>query len=40
VYRNGRATLADLFGADLVDALDAAEARVLAQEPRRLPQVS
>ena len=40
VYRNGRDTLADLFGADLVDALDLVEARILAREPRRLPQVS
>jgi hypothetical protein len=40
VYRVGRDTLGDLFGADLIEALDAVEARVLATEPRRLPQVS
>jgi Fe-S-cluster containining protein len=40
VYRNARDTLADLFGLALVDALDAAEARVLSIQKRRLPQVS
>lgn len=40
IYRNGRDTLADLFGAALVTALDAVEAQILAREPRRLPQVS
>jgi Fe-S-cluster containining protein len=37
VYRNGRDTLADVFGPELVAALDAAEAAVLAAEPRKLP---
>ena len=36
VYRVGRDTLADVFGADLVAALDAAEAEVLAGQPRKL----
>jgi len=44
VYRNGRDTLADIFGADLVAALDAAEAIVRAAMPRadavRLPVLS
>jgi Fe-S-cluster containining protein len=40
IYQNGRAVLSDLFGADLVRALDAIEAQVLAAVPRRLPQVS
>lgn len=45
LYRLSRDLLAELFGADLVTALDAAEARVLgelpvpAPEPRRLPVV-
>ena len=37
LYRISRDTLGDVFGADLVVALDAAEARVLASAPRRLP---
>jgi Fe-S-cluster containining protein len=37
LYRITRDTLADVFGADLVVALDAAEARVLGPVPRRLP---
>jgi hypothetical protein len=40
VYRGGRDALADIFGQDLVIALDAVEARILAEAPRRLPQVS
>jgi Fe-S-cluster containining protein len=42
VYRNGRDTLGALFGADLVVALDAVEARLTADAKlvRRLPQVS
>jgi hypothetical protein len=36
VYRVGRDTLAAVFGADLVTALDAAEAAVLAAQPRAL----
>ncbi len=39
VYRGARAALAALFGAALVDALDAVEATVLARGPRRLPVV-
>jgi Fe-S-cluster containining protein len=37
LYRISRDTLGDVFGADLVAAMDAVEARVLAAEPRRLP---
>lgn len=37
LYRITRDALADIFGADLVVALDAAEAQVLAAAPRRLP---
>jgi hypothetical protein len=40
IYRNGRDAIGDLFGADLVAALDAVEEQILAREPRRLPQVS
>lgn len=40
LYRVARETLADIFGADLVRAMDAAEALVLAAEPRRLPVVT
>lgn len=36
LYRVAREALADLFGADLVRAMDEAEARVLATEPVRL----
>jgi len=39
LYRVGRDTLAFVFGAALVRALDAAEQRVLAAQPRRLPVV-
>ncbi len=37
LYRITRDTLGELFGEALVVALDAAEAQVLAAEPRRLP---
>jgi Fe-S-cluster containining protein len=37
LYRISRSTLGDVFGADLVAAMDAVEARVLAAAPRRLP---
>ncbi len=37
LYRITRDTLAELFGQDLVFALDAAEAQVLAPIPKRLP---
>lgn len=39
LYRLTRDTLGDVFGADLVRALDAAEAQVLAAAPRKLPVV-
>ena len=39
LYRLTRDTFGDLFGAELVVALDAVEARVLATEPLRLPVV-
>jgi Fe-S-cluster containining protein len=39
VYRQGRDTLADIFGAALVTALDTAERAVVAAAPRRLPTV-
>ena len=39
LYRLTRDTLGELFGADLVGALDASERTVLAREPRRLPVV-
>jgi len=39
LYRVARDALADLFGEALVHAMDAAEARVLAAEPKRLPVV-
>ena len=39
LYRLTRNTLSDVFGADLVVAMDTAEARVLAAVPRRLPMV-
>ncbi len=39
LYRVAREALADLFGEDLVRAMDAAEALVLAGEPKRLPVV-
>jgi Fe-S-cluster containining protein len=39
LYRNGRDTLADIFGAELIAALDAAERAVIAAAPRRLPTV-
>lgn len=37
LYRVAREALADLFGDDLVRAMDDAEARILAAEPKRLP---
>jgi Fe-S-cluster containining protein len=37
LYRISRETLGDVFGHELVAAMDAAEARVLAAAPRRLP---
>jgi Fe-S-cluster containining protein len=37
LYRVARDTLADLFGPELVAAMDAAEAQVLAPAPARLP---
>ena len=37
LYRLTRDALGDIFGAPLVDALDAAEAQVLAAAPRHLP---
>jgi Fe-S-cluster containining protein len=37
LYRISRETLGDVFGRELVAAMDAAEARVLAAAPRRLP---
>lgn len=37
IYRLTRDTLGELFGAELVRALDAAETRVLAAQPKRLP---
>ena len=37
LYRITRDTLGELFGAELVTALDAAEASVLAAQPRHLP---
>ena len=39
LYRVARAAIADIFGEDLVRAMDAAEAKVLATEPKRLPVV-
>lgn len=39
LYRVARETLADVFGEDLVRAMDAAEASILAAEPKRLPVV-
>jgi len=37
LYRLTRETLGDVFGADLVRAMDAAEATVLAAQPQKLP---
>ncbi|HEX5060010.1 MAG TPA: hypothetical protein VFV99_11655 [Kofleriaceae bacterium] len=37
LYRVAREALRDIFGDDLVHAMDAAEALVLAAEPKRLP---
>ncbi|MDB4954879.1 MAG: hypothetical protein JWO36_2448 [Myxococcales bacterium] len=37
LYRVARETLADVFGPELVRAMDAAEARLLAALPKRLP---
>jgi Fe-S-cluster containining protein len=39
LYRVAREALADIFGEDLVRAMDDAEARILAAEPKRLPVV-
>lgn len=39
VYRMAREALGDAFGAELLAALDAAEARVLAAQPKKLPVV-
>ena len=39
LYRVGRDALGDIFGADLVRAMDAAEARLAAEAPVRLPVV-
>lgn len=39
LYRVARDTLADVFGPELVRAMDAAEARLLAAQPKRLPVV-
>jgi Fe-S-cluster containining protein len=40
VYRGARDGLRDLFGLELIAALDAVEARVMASQPRKLPVVS
>ena len=40
LYRISRDTIADVFGPELVTALDAAEAQVLGAQPKRLPVVS
>jgi Fe-S-cluster containining protein len=37
LYRAAREALSDAFGPDLIAALDAAEAHVLSEAPRRLP---
>jgi Fe-S-cluster containining protein len=37
LYRVARDAIADIFGEDLVRAMDAAEAQVLAEQPKRLP---
>ena len=37
LYRITRDALSDVFGEDLVIALDAAEAQVLAKQPKKLP---
>ncbi|HLL25789.1 MAG TPA: hypothetical protein VK427_26810 [Kofleriaceae bacterium] len=37
LYRISRDTIGDVFGPELVTAMDSAEARVLAAAPRRLP---
>jgi Fe-S-cluster containining protein len=39
LYRVARDAIADIFGEDLVRAMDAAEAQILAMEPKRLPVV-
>jgi Fe-S-cluster containining protein len=39
LYRVAREALADIFGEDLVRAMDKAEAIVLAQQPKKLPVV-
>ncbi|MBL0215576.1 MAG: hypothetical protein IPQ07_17050 [Myxococcales bacterium] len=40
LYRITRDTLGDVFGAELIQALDAAEAQVLASLPKKLPVLS
>jgi len=40
LYRVARQALGEIFGEDLVRAMDEAEAKILAAEPRRLPVVS
>lgn len=40
LYRISRDTIADVFGEELVRAMDAAEAQVLAAQPKKLPVVS
>jgi Fe-S-cluster containining protein len=37
LYRISRDTLADIFGNELVSALDAAESQILGAQPKRLP---
>jgi Fe-S-cluster containining protein len=39
LYRVARDAIGDIFGEDLVRAMDAAEAKILAAEPKRLPVV-
>jgi Fe-S-cluster containining protein len=40
LYQVARDALGDIFGADLVRAMDAAEASVLAAQPKRLPVIA
>ncbi|HEY5952328.1 MAG TPA: hypothetical protein VIV40_42815 [Kofleriaceae bacterium] len=40
LYRVARTALADIFGDDLIRAMDAAEAIVLAEQPKRLPVIA
>ncbi len=39
LYRVGRDALGDIFGAELIRAMDAVEARLVAAEPVRLPMI-